>query len=143
MNRTYVYIAAGLLLWAGTTALYFWPPDSPIESMDGDYITPSRVKAGESVVIGRNFRATRDALWTITRVLVRGDCSKSCDRIDLPSSSTTVSEGTYLDNRRPHVIPLYTPPGEWRFEVTIQWDTPFWGIQKLSMPSLTITVDAP
>ncbi len=143
MRQARILIALGVLLWVATVAFYFWPASPPYESFGEDTVTPSHVKAGEAITISRNFRATRRELWTVSRTLVQGDCRKSCELIDLPSGSLMVEEGTYVDVRRTHVIPMRVTPGVWVLRFTVQWDTAFWGTQKSTLPPLTITIDPP
>lgn len=143
MVRTRIYIAAGALCWLATIALWLWPAPAPFESFGVDTVTPDRIKPGDAFVVSRNYRATRRELWTVTRTMVRGDCAKTCEFVDLPAGSLMVEEGSYVDIRRAYVAPVTITPGVWVLRFTVQWDSLFWGVQKKSLPPLSITVEEP
>ena len=141
MKATRIAIVMGLTLWLATIALYLWPQSPPFESFGTDTVTPDRAKVGESFVVSRNYRATRREVWAITRTMVRGDCRKSCEFVELPAGALLVGEGTYVDVRRSYVVPANVTPGVWTLLFTVQWDAAFWGTQKMPLPPLTITID--
>lgn len=141
MKAARIAFVTGIALLLSTIALYLWPQSPPFESFGTDTVTPDRVKAGGTFVISRNYRTTRREVWTITRTMMRGDCAKSCEFVELPSGSLLVEEGTHVDVRRSYVVPAQVTPGVWTLRFTVQWDTTFWGTQKASLPTLTITID--
>lgn len=135
------YIAGGILMLAAAFALSLWPTMSPWESFGVDTVTPTHVHPGGTVTVARNFRISRSEVLTVTRAMVRGDCRKKCDYADLSGGTFAVEEGIYVDNRRSHKIPDDIAPGIWILRFAIQWDAPLWGMQKASLPPLTLTVD--
>lgn len=119
MSRHWIWLA--IALWAGTTVFLLYAP-VPFEDLGGDSISPQKVKAGETVAIIRNLRVIRDTPMRVTRSMIKGDCRRSCEIIDLPSSVLTLQPGEYLNLRRDHIIPLLASPGMWRMAFAIHWE---------------------
>lgn len=101
--------------------LVFLSLDMPIVNLEGDKLTPARVKAGERVTVYRSFRVLREQEFTVNRYMVKGDCKPNCELIDLSTSRLTLQEGDYIAVRRDHVIPERASPGLWTLQFTWYW----------------------
>ena len=133
-------VVAVLLIWAAAYLFWLYAFPSPIELMGGDTVTPQKVRAGERVSITRNFRVLRAEPLNVTREAIRGDCKKSCEVIDLTSSTMTLPPGEYRNVVREHTIPIHAEPGIWRLVFSVHWQGRFGRYVSESLPELTIEV---
>lgn len=112
---------ASTLFWVCFVAWSFLPEEAPIVSAPGDSIQPLIVKVGGVITISRNLHVKREAPVFVQRTLVRGDCAKSCEIVDLPSGNITLPAATYGNLLRDHKLPTVVEPGDWTAVFTIQW----------------------
>lgn len=131
------------VLWSGTILFGFTEPPSPYQSYGVDYVEPTKIHAGDVIGIYRTFKIIRPETVNITRAMVRGDCTKTCEILDLPSGSLTLEPGDYKDVRRDHIIPANITPGIWTLRFTVQWDSRLGIQQSMKLPLLQIEVAPP
>ena len=129
-------VLAVLLL--GGVFLFFFP--SPIVLLGGDRVEPTQVRAGDTISVWRNYRVRRDVHLTNTRAMTQGDCSHSCEVIDLRSGSRVLKRGDHIDVRRDHVIPLHTRPGKWTLGFTLSYAGIFGRVVTIELQRLDIEV---
>ena len=106
----------------GVAFAILYETPSPFVHLGGDYAKPLKLKAGERISVYRNFHVTKTIPVVIARRMTKGDCSKTCTFIDLPSSEFTVGEGVYMEVKRDHIIPRYAEPGVWKLEFFTNWE---------------------
>jgi hypothetical protein len=128
-----------LLIFIGWTIFYL--PSPPVENRGGDSVTPETVKAGGTVTVLRSYRVHREADLTVSRVMVRGDCAKECEVLDLTNSNLVLEPGDYVNVRRDHVIPLRASPGEWTLRFTWHWMDALGRPRTLALVPLRIVVE--
>lgn len=140
MSKGYYWLLLlGVLVWTATLALLL-PSPPPINTMGGDSVEPSVVRAGESVIVVRNFRVLRDSPIRVTRAMVKGDCKKACEIVDLTTSHLILAPGDYHNVKREHHIPATVTPGKWVLVFTMHWDNVFGEDQKVNLPLLELEV---
>lgn len=110
-----------LLLWVISAVLVMTTP-APFEDLGGDAVSPAMVKPGGSVTITRNIRVLSGEPLRVTRTMLKGDCKKSCEIVDLHGSALTLNPGTYTNLRRDHVIPITVTEGKWRLAFSVHWE---------------------
>jgi len=136
-----IQITQWVIVGVVCSALYlFFHEDTPIIDLDGDSVVPQQVLAGGAISVYRSFRFTRDESVTVTRLMVRGDCAKSCEFLDLAQSAHLLKAGDYWNVRREHVIPLQASPGKWSLQFTWQWRDAIGRHHKLALAPLEIEV---
>lgn len=54
--------------------------------------------------------------------MVKGDCKKSCDIVDLHGGALTLAPGNHMNLRRAHIIPPTVTEGKWRLAFSVHWD---------------------
>lgn len=129
-----------VVLWLAVLALLFMPEAPPIESLGGDTVEPATVRPGDRVSVTRSFRIVRSVPMSVNRTMVRGDCKRSCDIVDLANGSLTLEAGDHLNVVRPHVIPAFVSPGQWELRFTVVWEDRLGRQRKTVLPELPITV---
>jgi len=135
----YWLLLFGVLVWVATLAIIL-PSPSPIEAMGGDAVAPQITRAGSSVTVVRNFRIMRDIPIRVTRAMVKGDCNKSCEIVDLSTSHLVLAPGVYHNVRREHQIPATVTPGTWTLIFTVHWGNFLGADHKMNLPPLDIEV---
>lgn len=136
--KRYGWIAAIFLWLASLAVLSSFPP--PVQSLGGDAIEPATVKAGGVFTVTRSLRVHNDTALRVTRAMVKGDCAKNCEIIDLPGGALTLAEGSYVNLRREHFIPTTASAGMWRMVFTIHWQDALWRNRYLTLMELPIEV---
>ena len=112
-------IAFAIVLHVGT-GIYTAIATPPIEFTGNDLIEPKVVIPGSDFRVAREFNVKRSAHVMITRYLVKGDCSKNCEVVDISQGYSYLTKGHYF-RWREHRIPEHTDPGEWTLNVTMKW----------------------
>lgn len=139
MNRARKAIPTAMICIC-VAAMWFYIAIPPIELLGGDSVTPKVVRVRDVITVTRNFRATRNTSVYVTRTLVRGDCRKSCEIVDLPSGELALEEGDYRNARREHYIPGLLQDGTWRLVFSIKWEDWLGRAHVLKLPELEIEV---
>ena len=128
------------LLSAIIYVAFFHQSSPPIEYFGTDSVTPQRVKAGEIISVTRSFRIKRSEDFTVTRALVRGDCTRSCEIVDMSTSQLTLEPNEYRNVERRHTIPRRVDPGVWELRFTFHWHDFLGRDRTLPLPPLFIEV---
>lgn len=119
---------------------FTWPLEAPIKWMDGDKVAPLELKPGQMLYVTRQFEAIRAEPVVMLRTLIRGDCRKNCDIVDLPSSTINLQIGEHRNQTREFVLPAGMDAGEWRVVFTAQWKDRLGQVQTVKLKELTFKV---
>ena len=126
--------------WIIVLGWAIWPISPPLSFIEDDAIWPKVVKVGEQITIARTFTVVRSDPVTIIRALIKGDCSKTCETVDLPSSLVHLDEGHRRTQTRDFILPMTVDPGEWRVASIIQWTDRIGRSHRLALKELPFTV---
>lgn len=138
--RVAIGVVSSLIGVALLAYAYMHPPPSPYVSTGGDSLNPEKVKVLGAVAISRNFLITRREPMFVVRTMVKGDCSVTCEIIDLPGGNLTLEPGAYHNVIRDHSIPSFAQPGHWVLKFSIQWQDRFGRTLSAEMPPLAMEV---
>ena len=143
--KSEIMMALSLIITVASSLLvaffFIFPPPPPISTTgNDDSVTPTVVKAGETISVTRSLRSISEAPVGVVRTMVKGDCAKSCEVIDLFHGSFSLKVGEHMRVKRDHVIPLRAEPGEWRLVFWITWQDRLGRTLKTKLPELTIEV---
>lgn len=132
-------LGVAALLWIATPFVAFVGRGTPIEYLPPTIVSPSKVHAGQTVLITRSYIVTRIEPITILRRMEKGDCANRCDRVDLPSSELTNPVGAATSSR-PLQIPYDITPGVWTMKFSITWYDFLGRLRSAEVPAVTIEV---
>lgn len=118
---SHVFFTVMTLIWVSVLIWVFFPLGAPITSLPGDLVYPETVTVGGKIHVVRNLRVIREEPVVVNRAVMRGDCRKTCEIIDLPGGNLTLKVGDYPNVLRDHILPNTVQPGDWRLVFTIQW----------------------
>jgi hypothetical protein len=133
-------LAAASVLWLATGAAWFYSPPPPVVGWVNSSVEPIKAKAGDTIEVSRTFTATRDESMLVTRTMVKGDCKKACEIIDLPSSTLNLTRGDYTGIKREFIIPITASPGVWTLRFSIHWQNWVGRTLTQALPELTVEV---
>ena len=140
-NRLPAYFAFAVLgLWIGTIVSYMYEQEAPIAYNGGDKVMPAAAHPGDLIWVYRNYTIRRDGFIRVNRQMINGDCTKKCDKINLPSSEIFAKTGTYNSNGVSHVIPFPAKPGKYALQFVVRWEDRFGRERYVQMPELTVEV---
>ena len=140
MKVSSVIFSAFTALWIVVLGWAVWPVAPPLEFSEADAIWPKVVKVGGQISITRSFSVTRSDAVTIVRALIKGDCAKSCETVDLPSSVVHLAEGHHRTQTRDFILPLTVDPGLWRVVFVVQGTDRVGRSHRLALKELPFTV---
>ena len=133
-------VAAAVSPWAAVAWLALYSLSPPVNNWHDDSVSPTTARTGDEIVVARSFDAIRTDTIKVTREMIRGDCKKSCDRVEMPSGTLTVEPGPYREVKKTFVIPAAATPGEWRLVFTVHWDDSMGRTFKQKLPELVVQV---
>lgn len=132
-------LALALILW---TVAFFYPQHSPMEIIGGDKVYPQTVHPGETISIFRSFNVTRLEPMGVTRRMIKGDCKKTCEIVDLVHGSFLPDKiGPTIDVKRDHTIPMNITPGHWRVMFAVTWHDWLGRTKTMELPELSVEVE--
>lgn len=140
MSKFRLLLALNLLCFAFIGWFYMQPADPPYVAVGQDSVIPVKVRAGDSVEIFRTFRIMRKQSIYIVRTMAHGDCTQTCEVMDLPSGYINLKPGEYVAIGRRQTVPLNTAPGFWVISFTAQWEDKLGRTFSVKLPELTIEV---
>lgn len=140
MRPLHCLIFAAVAPWVATAVLWLYVQSPPVENWHDDIVSPTTVRVGDEIVVSRSFDAMRTDVINVTREMIRGDCKKTCDRIELPGGSLQIEPGEYRGVKKTYIVPAAASPGEWRLAFTIHWEDRFGRSLKQKLPELNIRV---
>jgi len=135
-----VFFSLMTATWLGVTVWAFWPLGSPINYLPGDKVTPEIVQVGGTITVHRNIQVVREEQITIVRTLASGDCSKSCETVELPSSTFIPAVTPLRAQKRDVQLPPTVKPGEWRVVYHLEWKDRAGRIHREIIPVIKFTV---
>lgn len=127
-------------IWVSVLIWVFFPLGAPIINLPGDFIDTQTVTVGGKVNVVRNLQVKRQEAVMVHRSMIRGDCSKSCEIINLASSSLMLKVGDYHSVTFTHQLPSIVEPGDWRLVSTTEWIDRIGGSHIESLAELAIKV---
>lgn len=127
-------------VWVVLIGVFLYPMPAPIDFIGGDSVGPVKVKPGGSITVSRNMSVTNAVPMQVTRTMVKGDCKKNCEILDLVHGRLLLDEGEYRNLEREHVIPLLASPGIWRLKFSVAWSDAFGRQHSKDLPELQIEV---
>lgn len=136
--RIVAVISVGL--WGGLIGAFLYPRPAPIASMGGDSVSPAKVRTGSAVIVSRNLAITQAIPMHVNRTMVKGDCRKNCEIIDLTHGRLLLDEGEYRNLEREHIIPPQASPGVWRLKFSVGWSDAFGRQKSIELPELSFEV---
>lgn len=141
VNRwSLVFSAAVLALWVVTVVAWVLPETPPIVHWNIDSVSPTSVMPGGTITITRNFVVIRKQKVHVTRTMVKGDCTKQCEFLDISNGTVLLDIGDYPNTSREHVIPQRATPGMWTINVSMSWVDSFGRQHSMSMQPLEIEI---
>jgi len=140
VDRQLAFYGAITALWVSVLTWAVWPTDPPIEYLSGDSVIPQVVNVGGTITVTRRYRVLREEAVTVIRTLVRGDCSISCEVVDLPSSTVTMPVQEFRVQSRDMTLPKTVEPGSWRVVFFQQWRDRIGRVHSSPIPVLRFTV---
>ena len=140
MKRSSVIFMALTAIWMVVLSWAIWPISAPLVFAEGDAIWPKIVKVGGQISVTRTCSVVRSDQVTIIRALIKGDCSKTCETVDLPSSTVHLPKGHHRTQTRDFMLPPTVDPGEWRVVFVIQWTDRVGRTHRMPLTELKFTV---
>lgn len=135
-----IFYAAMTLTWVSVIAWALWPLDCPLQYEGGDAVAPKVVSQGGTISVTRKFFVSRESPVTLVRTLIKGDCEKSCETVDLPSSAVALAAGERRTQARDFTLPDTVDAGEWRVVFYVKWKDRIGREHSMKAPELTFTV---
>ena len=128
-------LGISLLLWVVRGAVSV---ETPFKWLDS-WVQPQAVLRGERVAVFRHYIVKRDAVVTVSRRLVQGNCAADCASYDLEPSTNLFLAGEYKYTRY-HRIPDDVRPGHYTLEFEVIWQNQLGKYFGEHLPSLEIDV---
>lgn len=135
----YLLVSAVILL----LVLALFPIGPPIVDTGDSSVSPKKVRRFDTVTVSRNLRSYRADDVTVVRTMVRGDCNKNCEIIDLPGGRLNLQPGDYKNVSRDHIIPSTAQNGQWRLVFSLLWRDLIGRTKVEVLPELQIEVEGP
>ena len=124
-----------MLFWA------FYPLPAPIVwYAEGESVEPTVVSKGGEITVTRDYEVASDRPVFILRTLIKGDCKKRCEIVDLPSSVISLSPGERRKQTRDFILPDAVEKGIWQVVFVAQWTDALGRVstQRLNVLSFTV-----
>lgn len=116
-----IALLLAVFLWVLSAVLVLVAP-APVVDLGNPSVSPTVVKPGERIEVTRNIRILKPDSLRVVRTMVKGDCKKACDIVDLHGGALTLATGDHMNLRRYHVIPVTVSEGKWRLAFSVHWD---------------------